>query len=219
MIRHPTNPTCRNGRWQRRLCLLLTLGFFWTAVAVILSGGCAAERRYKVLSFFFDGVPDPNAPPGAGTGDEGSGTGAGGSPKLLAVVHKPYLENKCDACHQQARGTYESFSKADPKVCLNCHANVVRQYPVMHGPVVAVECLWCHTPHESSVPHLLKESSPGVCRQCHERDMMSPRPPDHLTDRNCLDCHSGHGGSQRFMLFASVPAAPAATQSDAGAQP
>ena len=48
------------------------------AVSVMLIGGCSAERRYRVLSLFFDGVPDPNAPPGSRRG----GYDENGNPKL-----------------------------------------------------------------------------------------------------------------------------------------
>ena len=53
----PTLPTSapRNG-WGRAV--------LWVGVAVMLAavvaGGCSSEKRYRVLSFFFDGVPDPN---------------------------------------------------------------------------------------------------------------------------------------------------------------
>ena len=181
-------------------------------IALALSSGCSADRRYRVMSFFFDGVPNPHAAPtvaGAGAttgGGTGSAATAGG---LVAYEHKPYIENKCNACHSGNLGGFESFQKVGSDVCLKCHQNELTKFTVMHGPVVAVECLRCHAPHESSVPGMLNDNVTAVCTQCHVRGLLSSNPPDHLLPNSaCLRCHTGHGGPRHNMLRAdaTIPA-------------
>lgn len=159
--------------------------------------GCTPEKRYKVLSFFFDGVPDPNAPPV--TDQERDATG--NVINAVAFVHKPYGEGKCDACHGNTAGkTFESFSRVDDSVCKKCHEPVYHEYPRMHGPVALGECSLCHVPHESSVQFLLKDLPTAVCSSCHLKELLPSSPIDHQSDRNCLDCHSGHGGTAPALL-------------------
>ena len=116
--------------------------------AAIWSGCSVTPQNYKVLSFFFDGVPDPSVPPGA----IGVRRGPDGKPTFV-VVHKPYAEERCDECHR----TKYRPSKNDSSICLKCHAPVQTQYQRMHGPVVATACLWCHSPHESPNLHSASE--------------------------------------------------------------
>ena len=212
----------RGGRFA---AVLGALTLFAALIAALLVG-CTAEKRYKVLSVFFDGVPDPNAP-FAQTSDE---LDSSGKPIVHAVsfAHKPYEEGKCDACHGSATGnTFESFQKVDDSVCGKCHEKVQHEYPRMHGPVALGQCSLCHVPHESSVPSLLKDNPTAVCSSCHLKELLPASPPDHLTDRNCLDCHSGHGGTARGLLKAgwnatSKPinvAAPATNPTKPGGNP
>jgi predicted CXXCH cytochrome family protein len=178
--------------------------FFSVAIAFIslLIAGCAdKQRRYEVLSIFFDGVPDPNAP--TKQARQVSSTGR------RTIVHKPFADNLCNSCHLNSS---DIFARAQVKedVCLNCHSNVPTQHAVMHGPVVNNACQMCHSPHSSAVPHLLKQPAPAVCTQCHEPEamqMMHPRGFD--TKQNCLDCHSGHGGASHKLLLATPATRPA----------
>jgi hypothetical protein len=56
--------------------------------AVIALAGCSPQRKYKVLSFFFDGVPDPNAPKLTQTFVSLDSSDKRPVAKL-AVIHKP----------------------------------------------------------------------------------------------------------------------------------
>jgi len=208
---HARRTKCRGSGFVAAFGLLFLL------LALILSLlGCSPERRYKVLSIFFDGVPNPDAPLVAVDEFDTSGKRI---VKAASFVHKPYADGKCADCHgENTGGTFESFTKLDDSVCLKCHKNVPHEYPRMHGPVALAQCSLCHVPHESSVPALLKDNARAVCTQCHLRELLPATPADHLTDRSCLDCHSGHGGTARALLkhgWSSTTRPVAATQPSA----
>jgi len=170
------------------------------AVAVVVVAGCRVEKNYELLSFFFDGVPQP------GTGVP-AGAGAAGrpAPRVIVSSHSAFTERRCEECHGETGGfglVVSGFSDLDAAVCGNCHAQVMQEYPRMHGPVTALECLWCHWAHESPEPHLLAQASPDLCLGCHGFELRGlPQPPEHVDlGRDCLDCHRGHGGEQHYFL-------------------
>jgi predicted CXXCH cytochrome family protein len=123
-------------------------------------------------------------------------------------VHRPFLEERCGDCHT-SRFRLEAVG-AD--VCLKCHASATGQYPHVHGPVAAGACLWCHVPHESAYAHLFKGEARGVCTQCHDPSLMkADRVPAHADEhRDCLECHAGHGGLDRYFLTDGGSAGPPA---------
>ena len=205
----PDGGTTNRRKGGSMSCFAALLIVLSTIVASVLSSGCSSEKRYKVLSFFFDGVPDPNAPAVAtGDQDEFGGQRAGngsGAAKPVAFMHKPYGDNQCSACHENARGNFDDFQKLSSDVCLKCHDKVRDEFPVMHGPVAAAECNLCHVPHESSIPHLLRDAAPTVCVQCHQPELLSPTPREHLLpDKSCLDCHTGHGSDKHGLLKPNI---------------
>lgn len=165
--------------------------------------GCSPQKRYQVLSFFFDGVPVPG-------GAQGGGGGEGGRP--IAYTHKPYAEGKCGSCHasDELEMTVDrptNLTAISSSVCLKCHAKIPAEYSVMHGPVASAQCLLCHAPHQSAVPHLLNAPAPRLCVQCHAPETMIPRRPEHQDEKaDCLSCHSGHGGTAHGLLRANAPA-------------
>jgi predicted CXXCH cytochrome family protein len=192
--------TAGNRRWGRTVPWVAA-GLFVFFLAVLL-GGCSTEGRYRTLSFFFDGVPDPHAPAGsaAARGEARSESDAN-APIIKAYIHKPYADGKCNACHSGQASGYESYSAVGADTCLKCHKDKLTQYPVMHGPVSAVECTLCHAAHESTIPGMLNFDAPRVCIQCHDRDLLGPKPPEHLAaDSKCLSCHVGHGGPKHKLL-------------------
>ena len=164
--------------------------------------GCAIEKNYKTLSFFFDGVPNPDAKSKAA-----GGKGADLRKSATYSIHKPFAEDACKECHTDRF----QLTTQDSSLCMKCHANRTTEYPKMHGPVAAVACLWCHAPHESAEAHLLKKPARQVCSQCHEQSLLNvERVPAHAdVSRSCLDCHSGHGGKVAFFLHDGItPSSP-----------
>lgn len=187
--------TIRRRRAPVAALLILLLG---GAVSVLLIGCASPEQRYEVLSLFFDGVPDPNAP-------KNPPSRVGGASGRTTVVHKPFADNLCNSCHQNSSDIF-ARAQVSQDVCLNCHSNVPTQHAVMHGPVVNNACQICHSPHSSALPHLLKQPAPALCAQCHEPDTMQVMHKRHPVDpkQSCIDCHSGHGGSDHKLLLATT---------------
>jgi predicted CXXCH cytochrome family protein len=166
--------------------------------------GCSAEKRYRALSTFFDGVPDPNATVRANpTALLGTPIGNQQTSTAKAYQHKPFAEKRCADCHT-TNNTQLVSTQAD--LCVKCHQPELHQYAKMHGPVTAGKCLWCHEPHESDQPKLLKVTASDLCLQCHDRSLLSPKVVDHANEQaNCLVCHSGHGSPKPGMLRADNP--------------
>lgn len=162
------------------------VGFAWS--------GCSIEKHYELLSFFFDGVPNPNAL--SVTGSAGGFESLRDSPTYSA--HRPFLDEQCSECHTSQFST----SGVSADVCMNCHDDVPTSLERMHGPVAAGACLWCHVPHESAFASLLKEKPRAVCGQCHEQGLLNTsKVPAHADEtRQCLECHYGHGGTSSYFL-------------------
>ena len=193
----------RTGR--ARLHRIHRFGVLAASAALLVCAawvGCqVTPENYKTWAMFFDGVPDPSAP--TLVVDDGTGVAVA----TASFRHQPYAEDQCDACHKSKL----KFTRRDASGCVSCHPQVPDQYAYMHGPVAANACLWCHTPHESAVAHLLRESDRKLCTRCHSASLLSTENvPEHADrSRACLDCHTGHGGPARFMLRADPIEPPA----------
>ena len=186
--------TSRYGiRWRWLALTVLVVG---VALAGALLVGCGTpEHRYHVLSFFFEGVPDPAASKAMSGGKVRSQLSG-----ATIFVHRPYAENKCEECHANAEDIFSGL-KMRKDVCVKCHPVTATRYEKMHGPVASGQCLICHAAHQSSEEHLLKEGSPRICTQCHELGTLSPLTPAHTDAKSaCMKCHSGHGGNERYFL-------------------
>lgn len=152
--------------------------------------GCAVTTKsYPVLSFFFDGVPDPNLK---------TATSADPTIASVVVVHAPYREEKCEACH---KSQYRP-SRNDASACLACHEAIKDKHAWTHGAVAGGACLWCHSPHESARTWLLRGPDRKLCAQCHSASMtVASTVPEHADPAvGCLSCHFGHGGDDPRML-------------------
>lgn len=202
---HPSGPNTAGNSWCRWFRGRGAVGFLFCCLLLgglsVLANCSDRRQNYKVLSIFFDGVPDPDAPPEdqAINGEHVAST-QGGKRLVIASSHKPYKENKCNDCHVGAATSFESFTQLNDSVCVTCHKQVPAAYPLMHGPVAVGACMMCHDPHESSQPHLLKVASPDLCLQCHQRhDLGAPMQDHQDAARGCLDCHVGHGSNRHGL--------------------
>jgi len=173
------------------------------AAAALLAGlaalapSCSAAARHRVLSVFFDGVPEPAAPDEAPT--EG-GLATAASAHRVRIEHEPYASGECSACHDSS-ATNRLVVPAG-ELCFQCHDfELDRAY--VHGPLASGGCLGCHDPHASTNPHLLLSASDGFCLGCHQRQDLF-RIEGHLGDRtDCTRCHEAHMSDRKYLLRAT----------------
>lgn len=162
---------------------------------------CAEATRYRVLSFFFDGVPEPgSAPAGTSTAD-GLLTAPQGARRAPPVVyrHPPYRDGACRDCHDP--GGRWVVRTVEEGLCQRCHPTIPGDDTFVHGPVASNGCLSCHHHHESAHPFMLIVAPAELCEHCHERSNLSTG-PHHATleQQPCLECHDPHGGDNRFLV-------------------
>jgi len=202
--------TRRPGQVIRAYALKVA-GLAVTAVLLCaLFAGCGDRvSRYRVLSFFFDGVPVPPelAPPDANTTTQ---PGDANSPRTATrpagpveiIYHDPYKKRQCVKCHSQAA----SFQvPLDKDICRACHP---RHYDVpaddwVHGPLAVGKCAMCHLSHQSQYRGLLTKPENELCLGCHDRATTLSW-PFHAEARSgaktCGACHDPHSAGNRLLL-------------------
>lgn len=173
-------------------------------VALLLPA-CSPSTRYRVLTFLFDGVPEPGKPavgagaPTVATGPQESGEAAPRAARLAVVAHAPFRENRCTACHNMNTGQLTKEVRAG--LCVDCHASPAKDARYLHGPVAVDDCVACHHFHASPYPKLLLQDAHTVCLRCHRQEDLSAEPHDATVEgQACVVCHDPHGGADRFFL-------------------
>jgi len=194
-----------------RLVVLCALA----ALAPVLLVSCSPEGRYKVLSFFFDGVPPPEGLTAGGAAEAGPNVGTGlasrqepsdvNAPKVaMASVHAPFGKGdtkNCEGCHNLERG-YD-VKAAPNELCKSCHPTYYKFGPSdwVHGPVAVGVCDYCHVPHESQYPHLLTRPEKQLCFSCHDpASVMAASQHADVGDKECTSCHDAHSAGNRMLL-------------------
>lgn len=175
-------------------------------ILLMLIAACSPHKRFNVLSFFFDGVPNP----------EDSVNSVLADTILLANLdidsmnyeltmaptmnyHKPYQERKCMDCHDK-NAVGELINK-EPQLCYSCHDNFNTKYEKLHGPVDFGFCLVCHEPHMSENRKLQKVSGNALCFPCHvSYEVKQPDTHVEIGDALCNKCHNPHGETPRVKL-------------------
>jgi predicted CXXCH cytochrome family protein len=192
-----------NHRRLRRMAILAVA----TAAVVILTFGCDETKHYSTLSFFFDGVPDPNAPPPDLATLEitrEDGTVIERDKPIVWHYHTPYENRNCFDCHDRDAGF--DLSDAGSALCQQCHDTYFELRPDdwMHGPIQVEGCALCHEPHRSEYPGVLKAAQPDICFRCHDPNLFE-RSAFHaaLEDRTCSRCHDPHSTGNRLLLIDS----------------
>lgn len=179
------------------------------ASALAVCTACSETNRYRVLSFFLDGVPPPGSRVTTTEGGAKAPTPTGGVDAGRPVVprklfaHTPYRENRCQGCHDLDSG--QLARSLSDGLCLTCHAAVVSK-PFVHGPAAVSDCTACHHYHASPFPKLLLVEPNATCLNCHDRDDLSGG--EHhagIDQRTCVECHDPHGGTNRFFVKGVSP--------------
>jgi predicted CXXCH cytochrome family protein len=160
--------------------------------SMVMLCGCEPQTRYKVLSFFFDGVPVPRDPSLITESADAKGTGG---VRVRASKHGPYEAKMCAACHDP--NTNALLLPRD-QLCLKCHE--VKTGRRQHGPFASGGCLVCHDPHRSSSEHLLVAPAKEFCLYCHEsREILTRKVHQGMTV-SCTVCHNPHGSDNEYFL-------------------
>ena len=180
-------------------------------IAFIVSSsliGCGSMARYKILTFFFDGVPLPGS-------DEPELTATDNialefptqeepldlsGPRQGPSRHKPTKD--CQRCHAKgSQWNRKQFKKPIPNLCYDCHTDYTLSPAYVHGPVAVGACLFCHEAHESRYNKLLKEPMPKLCYQCHEEEIIfSVEIHQENPKAICTKCHDPHISFDKKML-------------------
>jgi predicted CXXCH cytochrome family protein len=195
--------------------------FLTITLLLVFVTGCDKYSKYKVMTFFFTGVPpleknDLQASLGSTVQVEVEKVEAR---RKQPSVHGPYASGQCFQCHK-IKGEKKALKKGAvpnlqslpkelllPKneICIECHttkstASAFTKNLWIHGPVSAGMCTGCHHHHHSPFPYLiLKETSRELCSQCHI-DGSITEIEEHLQGKECSFCHNPHLGKNRFLL-------------------
>jgi predicted CXXCH cytochrome family protein len=165
----------------------------WFFIALVMFAGCEPRSSYKVLSFFFDGVPDPDK---VIVSTEKTDVE---KPKVsLGSTHGPFASKRCGDCHKREQGNQLVLPKE--KLCLKCHQLNFEGMNWVHGPVASGGCRVCHNPHQSAYPSLLDAPQREVCFRCHEERAVMENVVHQDVASGCLDCHDAHASQQKFLL-------------------
>ena len=185
------------GRWAVRGAVLI-VGLLMTA--------CGTEQRHKVMTFFFEGVPEPGeagrvAETEVATVEQIEPERVGFQPVVKKwFYHEPFELKACKDCHQSEFS--QALLKDEPKLCYDCHGKILKKMEFVHKPAEDGTCKLCHTAHKSEVAFLLPKPELQLCNDCH-------KPMDNLkfvhtpvAEGHCSYCHNPHGGKNKLYLIA-----------------
>ena len=178
----------------------------YTAVALMSLVACSPASRYKILSVFFDGVPNPDKETTVVQDSlQLANTNISNARRNLItkptyVFHPPYRDKDCDDCHE--RSGSNRLLEPQPELCYDCHDDFSEEFTYQHGPVASGNCTACHNPHLAKNEKLLKRTGQLICLYCHEsKQVFANEEHEDLDETDeCTDCHSPHGGEDKFFL-------------------
>jgi len=179
--------------------------------ALAVAAACSETTKYRVFSFFLDGVPPPGQPPPNAAAEpapkqESEGDQAPQPPLRVKqyYAHAPYRDNRCGGCHDIETG--QMVKSVAEGLCLSCHDALVKDIRYLHGPVAVNGCTLCHHHHSSPYPKLLLADPTETCLGCHDRDDLTTGEHHAALDRqSCVECHDPHGEADRFFLKRGQP--------------
>ncbi len=198
---------------KRIVLYSMILGGVFLAMAV----GCDRNARYKILTFFFEGVPPLDSDISAAKNkitktitkknDAGSPTATVVGEKLTRLLKQKRASKhkqvrNCSRCHVGNFGSgRRELIKALPDLCYSCHTNYHDAGGYLHAPVQVGDCVACHDAHQSMYVHLQKAPLPQLCLQCHlPEDMKTIEDHEDKLESICTDCHDPHTSSMRKLL-------------------
>ena len=112
----------------------------------------------------------------------------------------------CHSPHSEASASPRMLSKAQPQLCLGCHAEVKARFSMaFHHRVLegAMVCSDCHNPHGGfeAKQVRLADGADAPCVRCHA-DKQGPFAFEHapLKVEGCAICHDAHGSNNPRLL-------------------
>jgi len=177
---------------------------FALVLLLLFLPGCSTIHNYQLLSFFFDGVPNPNAKDSINSQQL---TNPSDTALVLNQVnappknsfHQPYKERECTACHDKDK--LGKLTQSPPELCYQCHDDFSKKYKVLHSPVESGDCTSCHSPHMSVNDKLLKRTGQALCFECHDsKEILANDTHKDIQTTSCTECHLPHGGAEKTFL-------------------
>ena len=178
-------------------------------IIVLFLIACNPMEQQKILTLFFDGVPDPD--PESTMIDDSLATGINSKeqipgdqettiPTPFLSTHPAYKPNRCNQCHEVTH-SYR-LNQRQPALCHQCHQDFKNKYKKLHGPVAGGYCTACHLPHQSKYKYLLKHPARENCQYCHHAgDVAKNSAHEAISEIECMQCHNPHGGEDKFFLI------------------
>jgi len=167
---------------------------------------CSEKENYKVLTFFFDGVPDPNAK--IETKNKTNKIDSSKIKRRMNIVkqaelkvffHEPFKERLCNECHDFEGGN--KLIKPLPDLCFSCHDDFFEEKQFKHGPAVSGNCTMCHHPHFTDQEFMMKRKGREVCLYCHDENNIMVKPIHKENgSKLCWTCHDPHAADKRYLL-------------------
>lgn len=161
-------------------------------VTALLYGCEVTPARYKVLSFFFDGVPNPEEVKVAEIREKENKEIA----RTTGAGHAPYAAKMCDACHVPFTN---ALVVPISELCYRCHEMKLNKKWV-HGPIASGGCRVCHDPHSSRYKFLLVSESESFCFYCHDEKAIMKNEAHKGNVMKCTSCHDAHMSDNRYLL-------------------
>lgn len=166
---------------------------------------CDEADNYEILSFFFDGVPNPYEHKEVrhevkiDSGRIKRRTEIVKRSELKVFFHEPFKERLCEDCHNFEKGN--ELVEQPPALCFNCHEDFFENAVVKHGPAAAGFCTQCHHPHFEKQKFMLKRKDQELCLYCHQKSDLMRREVHKLNEEKlCWSCHDPHASDKEFLL-------------------
>jgi len=129
---------------------------------------------------------------------------------LMPLKHAPFAENRCQACHAEAKtaGGGYPLKGAVNDLCLGCHPGI-REYAGMahqHLPLNQYDCTTCHNAHAAGEPSLLRTEASALCLGCHTSPAGLGADFRNSLHKEvaCATCHAPHGSPNARLMQADV---------------
>lgn len=128
--------------------------------------------------------------------------------KKPVSVHAPFQDGDCSLCHERkdTKDPGPIIKQQVNALCLDCHDDFVKVLGRKYGHEPArVNCVSCHSPHNSMQPKLLVEEYALLCFSCHTSisNSFAKASVKHdavITGAKCGNCHNPHGANVEHLL-------------------